>query len=342
VSRRRAFDLHQAGRLRGFYFDGRTSAASRVEIRIEGGEIIVKGDGVERAWPFAGVRIAPRLGNAARTIDFPDGTACEVLDHTAVDHLPALGSRLHRGLHLLASRVHYLAAAAAVTAFLAWASIDYGIPWLAYHVADTLPRDVDRALGEGALEGMDQFIFERSQVDRSTRPRLRGKFAELAQAAKLEDQPRLEFRASPDFGANAFALPSGIVVLTDELVASARSDEELLAVLAHELGHIQHRHALRGVLQTSIIPVLLAAITGDPASVSALGATMPAILISMRYSQRFELEADDFAVELLDRQGIPRYHLSDILRRISRADPGGHYLSSHPATYERVERIHRR
>jgi Zn-dependent protease with chaperone function len=334
-----------AGSLRGAYFDGRTSAASPVEIRIEAGSMLVQGDGVARAWPLDGVRIAPRIGNAARTIDFPDGAACEVRDNDGLDRLLRATpppSRAHRAIHLLESRLKFVAAAVALTVLVGWASIQYGVPWLAREVAHALPRDVDTALGEGALEGMDQLFFERSQVDRAVRPRLRAKFAELARAAMLEAQPRLEFRASPDFGANAFALPSGIVVVTDELVASA-SDEELVAVLAHELGHIHHRHALRGVLQNAITPLLLAAVTGD---VSVLVGTMPTLLIDMKYSRLFELEADDFAVELLDRQGIPRHHLADILARMTsteESDAGlGHYLSSHPATSERIERINRR
>jgi Zn-dependent protease with chaperone function len=207
-------------------------------------------------------------------------------------------------------------------------------------------RDVDEQLGEGTLEGMDQLFFERSQVDRALRPRLRAKFAALARAAMIDGETRLEFRASPVFGPNAFALPSGIVVLTDELVALAQSDEELLAVLAHELGHIHHRHALRGVLQNSMTPILLAAVTGDVASISVLVGSLPTLLIDLKYSRVFEVEADDFAVELLDRQGIPRRHLVDILARITSSVQGGgglgHYLSSHPATDERIERIDRR
>jgi Zn-dependent protease with chaperone function len=335
--------------LRGFYFDGRSSAASQVEIRVAAGSIVVQGDGVERAWPLAEVQIAPRIGDAARTLDFPDGAACEVRDHDGLDRLlppPSAGRRLHRALHLVESRLRFVAAALALTVLVGWASIEYGVPWLARQIALALPRDVDATLGEGTLEGMDQLFFERSQVDRALRPRLRAKFAALARAAGLDAKPRLEFRASPGFGANAFALPSGIVVLTDELVAAAANDEELLAVLAHELGHIQHRHALRGVLQSSITPVLLAAVTGDVASLSLLVGTMPAILIDMKYSRVFELEADDFAVALLDRQGIPRHRLADILVRIGGAEPDearlGHYLSSHPATPERIERINRR
>ena len=54
---------------------------------------------------------------------------------------------------------------------------------------------------------------------------------------------RLELRSGEALGANALALPSGIVIMTDDLVALAKSDDEIGAVMAHELGHVRGRHA---------------------------------------------------------------------------------------------------
>jgi Zn-dependent protease with chaperone function len=337
-----------SGSLRGFYFDGRTSAAGKVEIRVDAGNtIVVQGDGVDRRCALADVSISRRIGNAARTIGFPDGAVCEVRDSNALDRMmpaPGCGSRLHHVVHLLESRLTLVLAAVAIIVLGGWASIEYGVPYLARQIAFALPRDVDERLGQGAMEGLDQLFFERSQVDRALRPRLRAKFAALADAAQMRGRVRLEFRASPELGANALALPSGIVVLTDELVELAQSDEELLAVLAHELGHIHHRHALRGVLQNSITPVLVAAVTGDVTSVSLLAGSLPAFLIDMKYSRAFELEADDFAVELLEREGVARLDMVLILARFASSDDEGvgHYLSTHPATSERIERIMQR
>ena len=50
---------------------------------------------------------------------------------------------------------------------------------------------------------------------------------------------QLEFRHGGYIDANAFALPSGIIVMTDELVELAKSDDELISVLAHEIGHVR-------------------------------------------------------------------------------------------------------
>lgn len=335
--------------LRALYFDGRTSASGEVQIDLDAtGQLVIEGPGVHLRYPLCEVEIAPRVGNTARTIALPNGAVCEVGDNEALDRLLPAASPLGRlqGLvHRLESRWTLVLAAVAIALLVGWAGIEHGVPYLARGIADALPPDVDRRLGQGGLQGLDRLVFEPSQLDPAEQERLRARFAALAERAGMRDRAELVFRASPTLGANALALPSGIVVLTDELVALARNDEELLAVLAHELGHIDGRHTLRGVLQNAITPVLIATVTGDLASISALAGAMPTILVDLKYSRVFELEADDFAVALLDRQGIPRRHLSAILERIAGADAGDEgldaYLSTHPAPRERIERIDR-
>ena len=153
-----------------------------------------------------------------------------------------------------------------------------------------LPHKVDRHLGRQALEVLDHLVFEPSQLAAATRERLTRRFDELATATQSKGAMRLVFRASPTIGANAFALPSGTVVMTDELVQLAAHEDEAVAVLAHELGHVQARHTLRSVLQSSATVVLFAVMTGDLASLSSLSATLPTFLLQMKYSRAFELE----------------------------------------------------
>ena len=71
---------------------------------------------------------------------------------------------------------------------------------------------------------------------------------------------RLELRAGGAIGPNAFALPSGIIMVTDELVRIAEHPEEFESVLAHEAGHMVHRHSLRMLLQGSASTLLMFAV----------------------------------------------------------------------------------
>jgi Zn-dependent protease with chaperone function len=134
-------------------------------------------------------------------------------------------------------------------------TVEYG-----KEAAEALPHEFDQQLGREALALLDDLVFEPSQLDAPTRTRLTARFDELARATRSKGAVRLRFRASPKIGANALALPSGTVVMTDELVLLARHDEEVVAVLAHELGHVHGRHALRSVLQQSATVMLIALI----------------------------------------------------------------------------------
>ena len=330
------------------YFDGRSSAAHPVEVSVgTSGEVLVQGSALELRYPLAEVQVSSRIGNAPRSIDFPDGGKCETRDNDAVDAALAerKSARPARLLHAVESRLPLIVGAVVATVFLVWAGLEHALPYLAREIAHALPREVDERLGRGTLQALDYTVFDPSRLAPDVQQRLRATFAELVAAAQPETAVRLELRWSEAIGPNAFALPSGIVVFTDQLVALAANEQEILAVLAHEIGHIEARHAIRSALQDSIAPVLLATVTGDLTSVTALSATLPTFLIQMKHSRAFEREADDYAGEMLARMGIPSERFIAILERLSQADPGdsddgfGSYFSTHPAIEERVERL---
>jgi Zn-dependent protease with chaperone function len=142
--------------------------------------------------------------------------------------------------------------------------------------------------------------------------------------------------------------------VTDELVKLAPDDEAVLAVLAHELGHLNRRHSLRMLIQGSIVAGLVAWYLGD---VSSVAAGLPTLLLQSRYSRAHEREADRFAATMLKANGIPPRRLADMLSRLEAAhrDRAGKaadgaqedqqrpafadYYSSHPATKERIDAL---
>src|SRR5207253_5111075 len=119
-------------------------------------------------------------------------------------------------------------------------------------------------------------------------------------------------------GANAFALPSGIIVVTDDLVRLSRSDDEVLGVLAHELGHVKHRHTMRRLLEGSATALIIAGVTGDVASTTSLAAAAPTLLLQTRHSRDNEREADADAVQTTRRADPDPTHLARIRTRTER------------------------
>jgi Zn-dependent protease with chaperone function len=328
--------------MRGQFFDGRSSARCEVEVHIGiGGVVQVVGLDQPRDYTIADVSISERIGQTPRVFRFPDGSACEIADNDAVDAaLEQLGatSVQHR-VHRLESRwVHALAAGIAIVA-IAWAAIQFGIPALARQVALSLPASADRALGRESLDLLDQSVFEPTQLTAGRQDELRKRFTAMTRDLDDGHDYRLEFRRGGSIGANALALPSGIVVITDELVDIAATDEELAAVLAHEIGHVVHRHSLRMLLQNSATSLLMVALVGDISSASVLVAGVPTVLVQAKHSRQFETEADDYAYAWLDRAGVPRRHFGAILQRLEEkydGDATPSWLSTHPTAVKRI------
>ena len=333
--------------VRAVYFDGKSSEGRRVTLALDaqGAQptLRVRGAGIDLAWPLAEVRASDRIGSSQRHLHFPDGSQCETGDNDGVDRMfagraPAAARLLQRW----ESRMRYALAALAITVAAGWAAIVWGIPALAKQVAFALPPATETLIGRDALAALDRFVLAPSRLPPERQAALRKLFAGMDAENGGAGAYRLEFRAGGRAGANALALPAGIIVLTDEMAALAKDDREIEAVLAHEIGHLRQRHILRHVLQDSATALLVAVTIGDVMSLTSLAAAAPTLLLQAKFSRDFEREADDYALEYLARRGIPLETFSAILQRMEEKRPGGKdapdYLSSHPATRERIAR----
>jgi Zn-dependent protease with chaperone function len=111
-----------------------------------------------------------------------------------------------------------------------------------------------------------------------------------------------------------------VIVITDQLVALAGSDEEILAVYLQEVGHARGRHAETMAIQNSAWLVILALITGDVSGVSEALFALPVILGQMAFSRELEYAADDYAMARLLAAGISPDHLATLLVRLNQPD----------------------
>ena len=321
------------------YYDGRSSASRAVTLRVADGLLHVDGGDLSTAFRLDLVRLEPRLGELPRRLDLPNGASCQVPADFELPTPADAPARVERWVNEAEIRwVPALVATVLVVAGL-WASIVYGVPAAANVVARRISPAVERGMGSQALGTLDRAALTPSTLPDARRAELTRGFARLASLAGDADGLTLEFRASEAIGPNAFALPGGTVVLLDELVAEVKADDEIYAVLAHEIGHVHERHTLRHVLQTSAVGVLFAAVVGDVVSATSYAvAAVPTFLLNAGYSRAFEREADQFGFALLDRAGIDRAHFVRFLQRLEAKDGGAGvpaWLSTHPGAEER-------
>ena len=106
------------------------------------------------------------------------------------------------------------------------------------------------------------------------------------------------------------------MIVTDGLVRLFKADERLLAgVIAHELGHVHHRHSLRHLLAGSASSLMVGALLGDVSGVSALVTSAPLVLSTLHYTREAETEADQYAFDLLKKSGRSPKDFADAMRR---------------------------
>lgn len=338
------------------FFDGKLSVRHRVLVSVRGGELAIAGEGVARSARLEAVEIAGALGGAPPMVRFADGAYCEIEAPEAfAAMLAAHGVRPSRVMQWEGS-LRWVVASAVLFVVLLVAAYRYLVPALAVVAADQVPDVLVDGLSRQVLDALDGSFLQPSALRSEVRARIVARFGRLRLPGQTRpDDYTIVFRKSTILGPNALALPSGALIVTDALVDLAHHDDEVVAVLAHEIGHVVHRHGLRQVLQESAVGLAVTWFLGD---VSFIVAAAPSTLLKAKYSRDLEREADAHAVEVLTLNHIPLDRFAAMLRRLEEAesreaaDHGGFggtdlggfggYLSSHPVTSERIARLSQR
>jgi hypothetical protein len=154
-----------------------------------------------------------------------------------------------------------------------------------------------------------------------------------------EADPPPHRRDRADGGFNAFAVPNGKIVVLDGL-ADTLTDDELMSVLGHELGHVVHRHSMKGVMRSAGLLTVAGVVFGDFSSVLA---SSVATLQSLHYSRDDEREADAFGRRFADAAKLPPGTEAAVWRKFQKEEKrmGASgippWLSTHPPTDERLK-----
>ena len=327
--------------LSAYLYDGKTAERKAVTIKLTlPGYIVIQELGALARYRLEDVSVSDRLGSQPARVELPDGGRLEIPAAEDFYTVFAASSGRTQWLHAFESRWALVLLALLLTLSAGWVTYIWGIPAAARVVAFSMPRDVDKMIGAEGLELLDQYMFTPSQLDAARRQSLNELFATVEATVGAGNDYQLEFRSSEAMGANAVALPAGIIIMTDALVELSENDEELAAVLAHEIGHVRNRHALRALLQNSVVAGSIILVTGDASSAGSIAAGIPTLLARADYSRKFEADADLVAREFLIDQEIPLQRFADILLRINdeagaRGESAG-LLSTHPAAAERA------
>lgn len=289
--------------------------------------------------------ISDRIGNIPRRVSFADGGLFETEDNDAIDRL-LRANRRNRAIwiHEL-ERFHPRLVILVLLVFLFSGLIyRYAIPALVEVAVWATPPVVSDMMSSGTLASLDKTMLGPTKLSVAEQRKIRDGFDEIASfSSRGRDGYRLHFRDGGYIGPNAFALPDGSLVLTDQLVRMANGDTEMiLGVLAHEIGHVEKQHALRQMYRAAGTAGLIMLIAGDVGSSGQEVLTDGAALLSLSYSRSAEAEADRVSVELMAKAGHDPAAIGRFFKLLEEklGDKGGtSMLSTHPGTPERRKAI---
>lgn len=324
------------------FFDGKTAKAHAVEVSIIGtGQeaslryVSADSGAISGLYPLRSIQISERQQSTPRRVSFSDGGLLEIPDNYSFQQALDQAGFSDSFVVKAQSSWRWIGASFVGVIFAVGLMFLYGVPLAAKGITYWLPESADTLLGNQAWPLVERELFTASKLSKERQDELRAKFAALV-AKQLPDAPKyqLEFRRCK-FGPNAIALPGGRIVLADELVKLSTNDDALIGVLAHELGHVKHRHSMRNIVQASAVTAFISMWLGD---VSSLVAVVPGTLATLKYSRDLEAEADDYAVSAMRAAQVSTQPMADLFAKLPNTD-GSALMMSHPVTKERIKKF---
>ena len=137
---------------------------------------------------------------------------------------------------------------------------------------------------------------------------------------------------------NAITLPGANILVFSGLINFTETPEELAAVIAHEIGHVEHRHVVSKLLKEFTVTIIFGILTGaDPTLLGEITKSS----VSRVFDRRQEKEADDYGLQLLEKSRISPRSMAAFFRRMSREK--GNYdkrleiIMTHPHNNSRIK-----
>src|SRR5690606_8851710 len=171
--------------------------------------------------------------------------------------------------------------------------------------------------------------------------RIRRVAERVTQAAGMGDRS-WDYAVFVDDSPNAFVLPSGKIGVTTGLLSLVQNDDQLAAVLGHEVGHAVAQHAAERYSQTAATSLVLSGVQGAAGdygqAAGAIGGLGAQLGVLLPFSRRHELEADRLGVDYMQAAGYRPSEAIALWRLMSQQRQGAtpEFASTHPSDASRI------
>jgi len=305
-----------------FYFDGKTSVSHNVELVLD---TVVKELSFAQSECHSLYDIEYEVYNGKMEIKFKNREMLVVVEDR--DFIKLLDTRIgiYQKLINLNFKTHLLLAFLAVLLIVA-IYITF-TPFIARKAVSLIPVAVDVKLGG--------LFMEKLKPDSAKTFLLN----EFASKLSWNSDVDLNFHVVKSNAVNAFALPSGDVIVFTGLLGKLDDYELLAALLGHEVSHVNKRHSMQIICKSLAGYALISVLTTDVSALTAVILESANMLNNLSYSRDMELEADDGGIALLEDNGISAVAMLGLMRVLQYSAPNfdTEILSSHPIMEKRIK-----
>jgi Zn-dependent protease with chaperone function len=305
-----------ASSVTGKVYDGKVPVAYEANLVIYDKNVTVFSEGNEYTYPIDSLKCSPVTGSAERFILLPNGYQLQVTDKEIQQEFPP-DFILGNIVDWLEKRVELSIIGILTFCLALFFAYFYGTPYFVEKLIERIPYETEPVLGEQVFNWLEKGSFlEKSRLSAQVKKAIEKNVLLLQENYPELPDIKVYFGQGEQLGVAPLSLPGGIIVVPDGLVELTDSNDEIIAVLAHEAGHVYHRHALKKILQNSLAAIVIVSITSDASALDTIKSDLPALFLQSGYSDEYEREADLFTVQVLRSNMIPTTVLKNILQRI--------------------------
>jgi predicted Zn-dependent protease len=209
----------------------------------------------------------------------------------------------------------------------------YVLPTIAEKTVPFIPDSFDNKIGDVFME---TFLAD-NDIDTTKTKYLEQFVSEL----NLKTKKPLRFLVVNSEEINAFALPNGQIVVFTAILDNMKSSDELVALLGHEISHVNHRHSTKILCRSLAGYMMVSLLLSDVNGIMAVLADNAQQLHSLSYSREFEKEADEQGLKILMDNNINPNGMVQLFEQLEKEEKFSipKIISSHPLTKERKENI---
>lgn len=318
----------------GKYFDGKTPVSKGVACFIVGGELHIFNSETEEKidqWKKEDI-FHDEVHNTVMVIGTKGSKARIELYNLEIAKNLGLNDK-----HIIKKDIKHIfgwIGILAVCSCLFWLSI----PMMTKMIAKRIPYDVERKYA-AKIPIEQQFTL--CKLDEEEKKALDEYAHFLYPKSKSEESMPIDFMVADNPMINAFTFPGGRIVLMKGIIKEAKTPQELLGIMSHEIGHVIARDSVSFVVRGTFLASFFGFLTGDFSSSFAVSPQIFLSTAALTFDRDMEKMADGFAVERLKKMDVSTSGLRSFFSRRESENSlsGPELFMTHPDYKNRINSI---